>query len=342
MFGKTIDMSDNDHVPVCRICHGQDLQQVTAREMMFGSKQEFIYLECSSCGCVQISNYLSNIADHYPKSYYSYQDASQPSPKSSASPLKGIIRHGKRVLMDQSGILRRRFLESDSTKEWLRSRPVASLYVKCVPDADARILDVGCGSGGLLRSLDALYYRSLHGVDPFIEQDIYLNDKLLVRKAQLSDLDPYYNCISFHHVLEHMPDQLSVLQAARVLLAEGGMVIVRIPVVGGAAWRTYRENWVQLDPPRHYYLHSEASFRMLADQAGFRVSSVEYDSTGFQFWGSELYIRGIPLVGGSGPGTSLDTIFDLATRSDYDARAIALNHARDGDQIVAILRHKSS
>jgi SAM-dependent methyltransferase len=333
-------MLNNDGLPACRICGSKDLGQITAREMMFGHREEFQYQECASCGCVQISDYPANITDHYPDNYYSYHDSSLPSPGRAEPLLKGILRSGKQTLMQQSDALRRRFLESNSTQEWLRSRPVANLYLKYVPDPDARILDVGCGSGGLLRSLDALYYRNLHGADPFIAGDVYLNGKLLVTQACMSDLEPYYDCISFHHVLEHMPDQLATLQAARGLLAPDGLVMVRVPVVGGAAWRTYRENWVQFDPPRHFYLHSETSFRMLAEQAGFSVSSIEYDSTGFQFWGSELYLRGIPLMGTGRPEDSLDAIFSADIRAEYDARAAALNQARDGDQIVAILRHR--
>jgi SAM-dependent methyltransferase len=324
----------------CRVCGSGDLGRFTAKEMMFGNRREFLYVECQSCGCVQIAEYLDNIADHYPETYYSFQDSLLSSPDKANPMLKRILRPGKRALMRWCAPLRHQFLNSRATRHWLRSRPVAALYLKYVPDPDKKILDVGCGSGGLLISLDALYYRNLHGADPFISNDVYFHGRLLVKRANMPDLRPHYDCISFHHVLEHMPNQLAALQDARALLASDGLVMVRIPVVGGVAWRTYRENWVQLDPPRHYYLHSENSFRMLAEQAGFNVSSIEYDSTGFQFWGSELYLRGIPLMGTGRPEDSKDAIFSPDKLAEYDARAAELNQSRDGDQIVAILRKK--
>ncbi len=328
----------SDRVCACRICGGHSLVPLTAKEMMFGSRQHFPYLECRTCGCVQILEYPSNIEDHYPPNYYSYQDAQVPLSDKGGTVTRAILRAGKRALMHGSNTLRRRFLRSRSTQRWLSSRPVAEMFLKYVPDPDTKILDVGCGSGGLLRTLDALYYRNLHGVDPFIAENVQMNGRLLVKKAEISELSPHYDCISFHHVLEHMPRQLTVLRAARALLAPDGLVMVRIPVVGGAAWRTYRENWIQLDPPRHFYLHSEGSFRTLAQQAGFSVSSIEYDSTGFQFWGSELYLRGIPLMGTGRPEDFKDSVFSRDELGRFDAQAAALNQDRDGDQIVAILR----
>lgn len=326
----------------CRICGSLDVGVLAAKEMMFGSREEFCYVECQSCGCVQIAEYLDSIADHYPENYYSFQDSSLPAPDQTEPLPRRIMQACKRALMRRSNVVRRRFLKADATENLLRSRPILNLYPRFVSDPNSKILDVGCGNGGLLRSLDALYYRNLHGVDPFITDDVYLHGRLLVKKAALSDLRPSYDCISFHHVLEHMPNQLTALREAHALLASDGLVMVRIPVVGGAAWRLYREHWVQFDSPRHYYLHSEKSFRLLALQAGFEVSSVEYDSTGFQFWGSEFYLRGIPLMGTGRPEDSKDAIFSADDLAGYDAEAEDLNQSRDGDQIVAILRKQGS
>jgi SAM-dependent methyltransferase len=324
----------------CRICSDSDLDCLTVKEMMFGTKEEFLYLECRSCGCVQISEYPGNIADHYPADYYSYETSRVSSPSQASPGLESLLGAGKRAIMRASKAARRRFIALDSTQDWLRARPVLGLYLKHVPDPARRILDVGCGSGGLLRALDALYYQYLHGVDPFVSGDIYLRGQLLVKKADICDLPPSYDCISFNHVLEHMPDQARALRAAHALLAPDGLVLVRIPVVGGVAWRTYRENWVQLDPPRHYYLHSESSFRLLAGQAGFDVASIEYDSSGFQFCGSELYRRGISLADNA--ARTENPVFSAKQLAEFDARAEALNRSREGDQIVAILRHKAS
>jgi SAM-dependent methyltransferase len=339
-----------DHIPSddgadesnlsCRICGGKSLGRLDAREMMLGLRNRFLYLECPSCGCVQIARYPADIDKYYPENYYSYQDTSLATAETGRAVVKRAKWLIKALLINRSTATRRRFLESDDTRAWLESRPVVQLYLQNVPDPRSRILDVGCGSGGLLGSLYYLYYENVHGIDPYIERDIYLGGRLLVRKTHLRDLDSFYDFISFNHVFEHMPDQRTVLKGVGRVLAPNGHVMIRIPVAGGAAWRAYRENWVQLDPPRHFYLHSENSFRLLVEAAGFDVVSIDYDSNGLQFWGSELYLRDIPLMDPRSPARSKESVFSSEALADYESRAAALNEARDGDQIVAILRIK--
>jgi len=322
----------------CRICGGHELDSFDAREMMFGLLERFQYRECRACGCVQISAYPANIEKYYPADYYSFSTNSADMFYQRETGVKKYGRAAKTALINASGWTRRRFVEANPTREFLASRPLANLYLTYVDNANAKILDVGCGSGNLLQDLYYLHYTNVHGCDPFIARDIYHDGRILICKAGLNDLSGSYDCISFHHVFEHMPDQRAVLRAARERLAPGGLLMIRIPVVNGEAWRTYRSDWVQLDPPRHYYLHSERSFTLLAEQVGLRVESIEYDSDAFQFWGSEMYRRDIPLMDVRAPGKSLESFFSAEQLAYYEKRANHLNRQRDGDQILAILR----
>lgn len=183
-----------------------------------------------------------------------------------------------------------------------------------------------------------IHYYHAEGADPFIDHDIVHRGRLLVRKAWLHEIRGTYDCISFHHVLEHMPNQLAVLQTAAALLSRTGIAIIRVPVAGSDAWKRYRQNWVQLDAPRHFYLHTETSLAVLANQAGFDIQEVTYDSTGMQFWGSELYDRDIPLTDPRSPSTEGPSIFSAAELEAFSAKATELNAARRGDQILAVLR----
>ena len=59
----------------CRICQNAENQRsFTAREMMFGLRDEFLYFECSTCGCVQIQEVPNNLPKYYPDNYYSFQN----------------------------------------------------------------------------------------------------------------------------------------------------------------------------------------------------------------------------------------------------------------------------
>jgi len=39
----------------CAICGENSGIEHTLREMMFGTRDEFAYWECSACGCIQIA-----------------------------------------------------------------------------------------------------------------------------------------------------------------------------------------------------------------------------------------------------------------------------------------------
>ncbi len=317
----------------CRICGSGSVRNFLAREMMYGLREPFEYLECHACGCVQIAAYPDDIARHYPDSYHCGTASRTAATATLGEWLKDMV---KSWLL-RIPALRAAWLRAPSTRAWLARNPLLAHYLDRLDNSEARILDVGCGEGLCLQHLRAIGYRNAEGVDPFIEKNLMYRGRRLVTKAKLSDMTGSYDCISFHHSLEHMPDQAGVLRTARELLAPGGILIIRIPVAGGAAWRTYRENWVQLDPPRHYYLHTEGSFRLLADQCGLAVRSIIYDSDGLQFWGSELYVRDIPLRDPRSPSQGSQGIFSAAELVEFNRRAAVLNAANDGDQIVAVL-----
>jgi SAM-dependent methyltransferase len=189
-----------------------------------------------------------------------------------------------------------------------------------------RLLDVGCGSGSLLSDLRELGYNA-HGVDPFVPGD--LRDRFGVRVAcsSLNDVSGKYDVILFRHSLEHMP--IDMLRLAAEHLAEGGICVVCIPLLGWA-WKSYKSHWAQLDAPRHFFLHTRKSFEMLANKSRFQIERVVYDSTEFQFWASEFYQQGIPLNQMGAPTG--------AQRRRLRKLAASLNSQEQGDMAQFYLR----
>lgn len=140
-------------------------------------------------------------------------------------------------------------------------------------------------------------FKNLLGIDPYIENDIYYNETFKILKKDLSQVDnSKFDCAMFHHVFEHLENPHETFRILKRIVKKNGKVLIRIPVLDSYAWEFYKNDWVQLDPPRHYFLHSTKSIRYLAGKYGFKVCKVIYDSTSFQFWGSEQYKKQIPLM----------------------------------------------
>ena len=89
--------------------------------------------------------------------------------------------------------------------------------------------------------------------------------------------DEEFDLILFDHSLEHIADQIGTLQIVRRLLTRDGVCIVRIPIAASDVWKEYGVDWVELDAPRHYFIHTPASFRIAAKRAGLEVYHLEYE-----------------------------------------------------------------
>jgi hypothetical protein len=125
------------------------------------------------------------------------------------------------------------------------------------------------------------------------------------------------------------------LEVVANLLAPEGRCVIRIPIVPCYAWNHYETNWVQLDAPRHFFLHSVTSMNILTAKAGLDIYKVDYDSTDLQFKGSELYSKDIPLMA----GRSKTSIFSMREKRAFKKHAKELNENKQGDQAVFYLKN---
>lgn len=312
----------------CKICGNEKENELyEAREMMFGYRDVFQYVQCSQCHCLQITNVPQNISKYYPDNYYSYQ--ARPNRNRIE---KFLIRLRNIYALCGRGFIGR-LLYIKHPIQGLRSLSLSAV------GKDTSILDVGCGAGGLLCSLHELGFKNLLGVDPFNAQDIEYANGLRILRREIHGIRDKWDIVMFHHSFEHIPDPCKTLQTVSGLLAPDGHCLIRIPISSSYAWKHYEVNWVQLDAPRHCYLHSVESMQILANQAKLDLYNVAYDSTSFQFWGSEQYINNIPLRDchsyAENPGKSMFSREDICA---FDKRAKELNEKEQGDQAVFYLR----
>lgn len=313
----------------CKICGNKNNNKMfKAKEMMFGYRDIFCYFECSKCGCLQIYEIPIEMSKYYPLEYYSFNKLNT----SGLDKIIGILaqKRNKYALTGDGilGLILNKLYPS-SGLEFLKKAHISM---------DSRILDVGCGEGYLLKLLGEIGFRRLKGVDPYIQNDIKYKNGIKIVKKQISDLNEEFDLIMFNHSFEHIQNPKLTLESVYRLLSEHGKCIIRLPTVSSYAWKKYNINWVQLDAPRHFFLYSLDSIKILSSNSGFILKEYYYDSTELQFWGSEQYMRDIPLMSSKSYGENpKNSIFSKKEIKKFKKMAIGLNNKKEGDQVVLYL-----
>lgn len=301
---------------------------------MYGTREEFDYVECGSCGTVQIKE-LIDVSPYYPDDYYSLEDT----PKDPADALmkrQFVLKQIGRHLTTNASYIGKMFADS---RPFLAEKFPYFLRHPNGFDLRDRILDVGAGSGQLLKTLRLFGFSNLTGIDPFAKQELRTKQLRLLR-MDLSEVKGTFDLIMFHHTLEHVPDPGDALVKASNLLAPDGRILIRIPIAS-FAWERYGKDWFQLDPPRHLYTFTERSFRILADKSGLNVDKVIYDSEAAQFYASEQYANDIPLLDERAyKGNAEESIFKKEQLDAWELETEELNRTGRGDQACFYLSKK--
>jgi SAM-dependent methyltransferase len=323
----------------CLACLSASTTDVLAvRENMFGLQTDFDYTVCADCGSLALISIPEDMATYYPTNYYSVdldpeRALGAPGVRQFAQLVIGSVLWGRGLVAGvATAVVPRRQLRT--LVSVLRSIRRAGL----VNGKETRVLDVGCGSGMLAFALGLAGVRDVTGVDPFLSGERDLSTGGRLRRQDLSEVEGSYDLIMFHHSFEHLRDPEASLREALGRLTPEGRVLIRMPTPSGHAFETYGAAWVQLDAPRHLVVFSRAGVDILSERVGASVVSVADDSTGFQFWGSEQNLRGMPLMDGRSVMVKpRDAPFSRAQLQAWEKQAAALNSEGRGDQAAWVI-----
>ncbi len=294
---------------------------------MFGFRDYFDYFQCANCNCMQIEHFPGNIDKYYPDNYYSY--------KNSPIPKFGLFKklqfnyltgENKNIL----GKIACFKYKPPKYYDWLRN-----LELK---DRQTRILDIGCGNGEVLKILYSFNFTFLRGIDPYINENIEIDDKLKMLKKSVYEVGENYDIVMMHHSLEHMTDQLEVLEKVFEILSPTGQFLLRIPIISETLMAKYGANVVSLDPPRHFYIHSLKSIEMLLKKVGFKIKKKIFDTEVFDIIASEQYVKNIAInEKGSYVSDKKNGLFSKKEINTFKQLINKLNDEEQGSSIALYL-----
>jgi SAM-dependent methyltransferase len=105
---------------------------------------------------------------------------------------------------------------------------------------------------------------------------------LTVHEGTLAD-QPWpaesFDLIVFSHSLEHIPEPLDALSAARALLVPGGRIAIALPNWRSWQRQLFRNYWFHLDLPRHLQHFSPRALRVVAERLELEMPAVGTTST---------------------------------------------------------------
>lgn len=168
--------------------------------------------------------------------------------------------------------------------------------VRGLVSGPADILDVGCGSGSLLRLLKkfgdtrwVLHANELH--EPSLKR--LAQQGFVTHPGPIEKLQDQarFDVIVLNQVIEHFADVQGLVRACHRLLKPRGHLLVETPSTSGLDFQWFaRRHWGGYHFPRHFYLFDANNLTRLLALHGLQVQRVQYLASP-AFWTQSLHHR---------------------------------------------------
>ncbi len=216
-------------------------------------KDRFTVMRCLRCDVVYLPGIKTD--NNYYKKYYDtgYYDGG-------LNTDGGILHKAVALLEKWSGKQKEKILLSYAPKR----------------ETKLKILDVGCGSGKFLGSLNSTKFEKF-GIE-INEEGIQLSRQkgLTVYDKDITKIDfkgTKFDIITLWHVAEHLINPIAVFSKIHSILADDGIVLNATPNTGSLGFRFGNSKWFHLDSPRHLMLFNNKSMLYLCDKTKLQLKA---------------------------------------------------------------------
>lgn len=313
---STADEIESRLNPICYLCGSPgELLYGSLQDKLFSAPGTWSFRACSDPNCgliwldpVPVEEAINRVYAEY------YTHAQKPVPQT---------RFGKVLRTGLSAV-------------FSRVNPVHQererLHLMYLADhAPGRLLDVGCGNGARLARLRALGW-DVRGqdVDPVAvtyARETFGVNAYLGRLEDLGLPEATFDCITLHHVIEHLHDPVALLRECRRLLTPRGFIVIVTPNANSFARKHFGASWRGLEPPRHIHLFSPKTLIKSAERAGLSVRHSFTTAANAKSFGYYSYSM---RKGGVVPSTLAGKIVGEIYALGFFYRSV-LQHSRDAE-----------
>ncbi|HEY2540724.1 MAG TPA: class I SAM-dependent methyltransferase [Stellaceae bacterium] len=134
-----------------------------------------------------------------------------------------------------------------------------------------KVLDVGCGEGGLARHIRHATYIGLDPNFSAAHAEFDIRNETAAAHSALHGLE--YDAVCAFHVIEHVSDPLGFARGLADCIKPGGRLFIAVP-----SWPspfTDIPNFVFNAPPHHLSWWNEGALRVLAGRLGLDVEEIQ-------------------------------------------------------------------
>lgn len=300
-------MTSSDTAPprmeevACDFCgSGESTPVGQAVDWRYGYEGSFQIVQCQGCGLVYLNPRpaASELPKLYPEAYLSHSVVQDVNVDRSRLGFGRIVGAAKKRLSQVYFSTRRQDVGLETLAQAailptdLYARALGHIIYPDPPAAGGRALDVGCGSGRLLKVLKDLGWE-VFGLEPSgaaaDKARELVGSRIAVGSVPGSSFcRGTFDFIVASHVLEHTVSPAQVLREIHDMLKDGGCLLLVVPNYASTASRIFGTDWYHLDPPRHLFHFDPHTLRNYLSRSGFQIGRFAFLS---EAWALERSMR---------------------------------------------------
>ena len=146
------------------------------------------------------------------------------------------------------------------------------------------VLDIGCGNGRFLISLEKYGQYVLHGLElpGNSAKRAARHRQIDLKVGRLADSDfkdASLDVITLFHVFEHLDNPSETLDVIDKKMKREGHLVMSFPNIASWQSKYFKNNWLHLDPPRHLFFFEPKDYISMMEKRGYSLVDIAYLST---------------------------------------------------------------